>query len=67
MSSNRVTIPEGHVAIVVPRQLAQELESYARHQREFLSRRKWAREGDRPVYGVLSDLQLHVSDALART
>ena len=61
MSSQRITVPQGHVAVIMPVVLAGEVQSYCRIERERL-RTKGVRAA---LYGVLSDLQLAVGDALA--
>lgn len=58
--SHRITVPAGHVAVVLPVIHATEVQSYCRIERERLRKFKTRP----PSYGVLSDLQLAVSDAL---
>jgi hypothetical protein len=56
----RITIPDRHTAIIVPVELAQDIESYCRLERQRMMRAK-----NPPItYGVLSDLQLAVGDAI---
>jgi hypothetical protein len=60
--SHRVTIPDGHVALIVPVRVATEIESYARLEREKLRKKRITLL---PILGILGDLQLAASDALA--
>lgn len=60
--STRVTVPAGHVAVIMPVMLATEIESYCRIERERLRKQG----AGKALYGVLSDLQLAVSDTLAQ-
>lgn len=60
MTSQRITIPEGHVALVIPRQLAEELHTVAQLMR---GKRKWSTVEKNSIQLVGDSLLLALVDA----